>query len=64
MQQKRPQAKADYNMSSLEAVTSSASGFKQEAYSPDFGLDESVKFPKDFGIWHKVAEGFFPAQFT
>ena len=62
-------AKADYNMSSPEGCVSDTDqqcfwSSNQEVYSPNFGLDESVKFPKDFGIWHKVAKVFFSAQFT
>ena len=64
------EAKAGYSVSSPEGCVSDTEqscfcGSNQEVYSPNFGLRESVKFPKDFGIWHKVAKVFFfSAQFT
>ena len=58
------EAKAGYSVSSPEGCVSDTEqscfcGSNQEVYSPNFGLRESVKFQKDFGIWHKVAKVFF-----
>ena len=64
------EAKAGYSMSSPEGCVSDTEqsclcSSNQEVFSPNFGLRESVKFPKDFGMWHEVAKVFFfSAQFT
>ena len=58
------EAKAGYSMSSPEGCVSDTEqsclcSSNQEVFSPNFGLRESVKFPKDFGMWHEVAKVFF-----
>ena len=58
------EAKAGYSMSSPEGCVSDTEqsclcSSNQEVFSPNFGLRESVKFPKDFGMWYEVAKVFF-----
>ena len=57
-------AKADYNMSSPEGCVSDTDqqcfwSSNQEVYSPNFGLDESVKFPKILGSDIRLPRFFF-----